>query len=155
MDSLAEGIPIECGEGKVERGETCAVDDHHLSPLVGSGEDLNDFFSGRRRMSVPGGNELVNKQEPEKLEWVDVAEHDEKQSCVDDDGCSIVQAVAAEEAEVRPPDHEKEAEADKERQKTQNEFVQLGVGLGDFERDDDECEGEAEDDVGKSVDARH
>ena len=33
--------------------------------------------------------------------------------------------------------------------------MEFGVGVGDFERDDDEGEREAEDDVGEAVDARH
>jgi hypothetical protein len=66
-----------------------------------------------------------------------------------------VQAVAPEEAEVRPPDHDEKDETDEEGNEAEEHGVEFVVGAGYFEGDDDEGEGEAEDDVGETFETRH
>ena len=58
------------------------------------------------------------------------------------------------ETVVCPPHHEEENETDEEGWKAHYKIVQLGVSLWDFERNDDEGEGKA-DDVRESIDAGH
>ena len=66
-----------------------------------------------------------------------------------------MKAVAAEEAIVRQPDEDEEEEAGSEGQETEQDgMVELVVGAWNFERDDEQGDGEAEDDVGEAVDAR-
>ena len=104
---------------------------------------------------LESAGELSDEEGEEKLERIDVEEDHEEQRGIRPDGDDVVQAVAAEEAEVGPPDRDKEKKQTANGMKPQQDGVELVVGLGDLERDDDEGEGEAEDDVGEAVDARH
>lgn len=138
---LAECVPIERGQPEVNCGEADGVDHHQLALLESGCEHRTGGVAGDQR--------------GEKLERINVEEQRKQERGIDNDGPDIVQAVAAEEAEVVPPDHHEEDKAKGEGKESEEDDVQLGVGVGDFERDDEEGEREAEDDVGEAVDARH
>src|SRR5947199_24943 len=56
---------------------------------------------------------------------------------------------------VLEPDVDEDPEADGERQETAQHLHHLGIGLRCLERDDEQRDGEAEDDVAEGLDARH
>jgi hypothetical protein len=140
--TLAPGIPVESGEAKVNGREAEGVDLHHLALLIGVGKDVGIDLdaAGHRKHELDG---------------IDVEEDGEEEGRVDPHGAGVVEAVAAEEAEVGHPDEDEKEEADGKGEEAEEGGVELVVGAGNFEGDDEEGEGEAEDDVGEAVDAGH
>lgn len=142
LATLAPGVPVECGKAEVDRRKTEGVHLHHLAWLVGVGEDVGID------VDAAGHGE-------HELDGIDVEEDGEEESGVDPHGCDVVEAVPAEEAEVRHPDEDKEEEADGEGEEIEESGVELVVGAGNFEGDNEEGEGKAKYDVGEGVDAGH
>ena len=71
---------------------------------------------------------------------------------VEDDRESVLEVVAPKEEVVLVPDPADDREGDGERRKADEDALEIGEAFWDFERDDQECQCEAEDGVAESLD---
>src|SRR5215208_2908526 len=137
------GTQVHQKEYELEGDEACTVDDHQ------------ERYLGRLyHLTVAETQPLVNQHGEEKLQGVDVQEHEEEQRRVQPPGRGVLQAVASEELVVVVPHGEEQREADREREEAPHGREQLVEGFGDLQGDHEQCDSEGEDGVREALYAR-
>src|SRR5918995_6350074 len=137
------GPQVHQKEHELDGDEACTVDDQQ-----------ERYLGSLYHLTVAETQPLVYQHGEEKLQWVDVQEHEEEQRRVQPPGRSVLQAVASEELVVVVPHGEEQREADREREETPHGREQLVEGLGDLQGHHQERYREGEDGVGEPFDAR-
>ena len=141
--SLAPGVPIESCDEEKDSGEPEGVENHHAVDLDGSGE------AGRKLGADKRGKECGI----EKLQRIDAEERQAEQCGVEEDGPAVAEAVAAEENVVREPNIDQHQEADSGSSEGRSGRAKVGEASGNGQRDDQENESDAQDDVAENVEA--
>src|SRR5919112_4872861 len=128
---------------ELDSDEACTVDDHQ------------ERYLGRLyHLAVAETQPLVYEHGEEKLQGVDVQEHEEEQRGVQPPGSGVLQAVASKELVVVVPHGEEQRKADREREEAPHGREQLVEGFGDLQGDYQERYREGEDRVREALYAR-
>src|SRR5215211_2428638 len=128
---------------ELDGDEACTVDDHQ-----------ERYLRRLYHLAVAETQPLVYQHGEEKLQGVDVQEHEEEQRRIQPPGRGVLQAVASEELVVVVPHREEQGEADREREEAPHGREQLVEGFGDLQGDHEQCDREGEDGVRKALNAR-
>src|SRR5215204_5947882 len=137
------GPQVHQKEHELDGYEACTVDDHQKR-----------YLGRLYHLAVAETQPLVYKHGEEKLQRVDVQEHEKQQRRVQPPGRGVLQAVASEELVVVVPYAEEQREADRKREEALHGREQLVEGFGDLQGDHEQCDREGEDGVREALNAR-
>src|SRR5215218_7310345 len=137
------GPQVHKKEHELDGYEACTVDDQQ------------ERYLGRLyHLAVAETQPLVYQHGEEKLQGIDVQEHEKEQRRVQPPGRGVLQAVASEELVVVVRHAGEQREADREREEAPHGGEQLVEGFGDLQGDHEQCDREGEDGVREALNAR-
>src|SRR5262249_53430105 len=140
--ALAPGVPIERRDEEESSAESESIENHHAVDLNGGGETRRGFL---------GAHEGSKQGSVEKLQRIDAEKDETKKSNVKKNGPAGAEAVAAKKDVMRIPDVDQHQKTDGGSGESGSGRTQVAEASRNGERDHEENESDAENDIAEHV----